>query len=95
MATVDDVDVKMKDMDMEESKDEKEISIYDARGSPAKPNGWKLAKRAGALGFIDDTSQWAVNKVSRPFIVPPTEEEIYLSSDEEDGAGEDQKFFAM
>lgn len=77
----------------EESKDERKVAIVDARGSPAKPNGWKLARRAGNLGFVDDNTQWAKNKVTRPFIVPPTEDEIHMSSDEEEG--EDSRFFAM
>ena len=65
----------------EETKDSNP-AIVDARGSPAKPNGWKLAKRAGTLGFVDEGTQWAKNKVTRPFIVPPTEEEINFSDEE-------------
>lgn len=83
----------------EETKETKESNpaIVDARGSPAKANGWKLAKRVPGLGFVDDSTQWARNKVTRPFIVPFTEDEVNFSSEEEDeeNGGENRKFFAM
>jgi hypothetical protein len=59
-------------------------AIADARGNPCRPNGWKLAKRAGSLGFVDGGTQWAKNKLARPFMVPPTEDEVYLSDEEEE-----------
>lgn len=58
----------------------------DDDNADSNKNGWKLAKRS-ELGFIDKNTQWAKNKVTRPFIVPPTEVEVYLSdSDSEKGS---------
>ena len=53
-------------------------------------NGWKLAARAGDLGMIDHRKQWAKNKTKLPFVMPPTEDDVYLSSDsdkEDEGRG--------
>ena len=33
------------------------------------------------MGIIDREGAWAQRKVKLPFIVPPTEEDVYLSSD--------------
>jgi hypothetical protein len=49
----------------------------------SKPNGWKLASRT-EFGYIDKNSQWAKNKTVRPFIVPPSEDEVYLSDSDEE-----------
>lgn len=49
----------------------------------SKPNGWKLASRT-EFGYIDQNSQWAKNKTVRPFIVPPTEDEVYLSDEDDE-----------
>ena len=77
-------------------KRKRDPAIVDARGSPAKPNGWKLATRAGSLGFVDPDTQWAKNKITRPFIVPPTEEDVYYSDPEEDQEEKDGSMvFAM
>ena len=54
-----------------------------ARNSPSKPNGWKLATRT-EFGYIDKNSTWAKVKTERPFLVPPTEEDVYLSDDDDD-----------
>jgi len=48
-----------------------------------KPNGWKLASRT-EFGYIDKNSQWAKNKTVRPFIVPPTENDVYLSDSDDE-----------
>jgi hypothetical protein len=60
-------------------------------------NGWKLASRT-EFGYIDKNSQWARNKVARPFIVPPTQEDVYLSdgSDSDNvGESDDDKIIAV
>lgn len=48
---------------------------------PEGENGWKLKDRAENMGIIDREGAWAQRKVKLPFIVPPTEEDVYLSSD--------------
>ena len=51
--------------------------------SEVKANGWKLATRT-EFGFINKDSVWAKNKVTSAFIVPPTEQEVYLSDNSDD-----------
>ena len=51
--------------------------------SGVKANGWKLATRT-EFGFINRDSVWAKNKVASPFIVPPTEQDVYLSDNSDD-----------
>ncbi len=82
-------------VDSSPDKRNKDTAVVDARGSPAKPNGWKLAVRAGNLGYINQDSQWAKNKIARPFIVPPTEDDVYYSDPEEDEEEKDNMVFAM
>lgn len=55
----------------------------DEVDSSGKGNGWKLAART-EFGFIDGSKQWAINKVARPFVIPPTEEDVYLSDHSHD-----------
>lgn len=55
----------------------------DKVDTSGKGNGWKLAART-EFGFIDRNTQWAKNKVARPFVIPPTEEDVYLSDGSHD-----------
>ena len=73
-----------------ENTEESDPAIVDARGSPAQPNGWKLATRAGNMGFVNPDTQWAKNKVARPFVVPPTEEDVYFSDPDENQEEKDE-----
>lgn len=47
-------------------------------------NGWKLKQRADNMGIIDREGAWAQRKMKLPFIVPPTQEDVYLSSDSDE-----------
>jgi hypothetical protein len=70
--------------------------IENENENDSNQNGWKLASRT-EFGYIDKSSQWARNKVARPFIVPPTQDEVYLSdvSDLDEEESDDDKIIAV
>lgn len=83
---------------VEKDEKQKRLAEENEEKENTNKNGWKLASRT-EFGYIDRSSQWAKNKIARPFIVPPTQDEIYLSDDSDYGdvhsEDEDDKVIAV